>query len=248
MRPISYIDYDKLSDDVLYLGNKLTLRMNVSLSRKQEPDNRYFFHKEYSYGSLYSKRKLISIKRSYDYYLSFDKSDLRNIVIIRPQDMIVLQRALERAVLWFEDKEHNAFYVKNKKLIVKKQKPIVVEGLAMDGYIEFQPIVLLTENDNKQSPGIRLTLGREDCFSDITVDKFYGLVYTISTFRLYEAAQNLLNYLGRPEFGTNLYEMEDNTPPVTEDEEKMTGAKNNRMIPTTRPRSFFDKINDMVED
>ena len=248
MRPISYIDYDKLSDDVLYLGNKLVLRMNVSLSRKQEPDNRYFFHKEYSYDSPYSKRKLISVKRSYDYYLSFDKTDLRNIIIIRPQDMIVLQRALERAVLWFENKEQNAFYVKNKKLIVKKQKPIVVNGLAMDSYLEFQPIIILNENDNKQTPGVRLTLGREDSFADITVDRFYGLVYTIQSFRLYEAAQNLLNYMGRPEFGTNLYEIEDDAPPTQEEEEKITGAKDNRTIPTLRPKSFFEKINEMSEE
>ena len=34
MRPIDYIDYDKISDDVLYLGSRLYLRMNVSLSDK----------------------------------------------------------------------------------------------------------------------------------------------------------------------------------------------------------------------
>ena len=247
MRPIHFIDYDKLSDDVLYLGSKLYLRMNVSLSRKQEPDMRYYYHKEFSYDSPYSKNKLFSIKRSFDYYLSFDKADLRNVIIIRPQDMIVLQRGLDRVVLWFEDKDHNAFYVKSKKLIVKKQTPVVIDGLASNGYIEFQPIVLLNENDNKQTPGVRLTMGREDCFADITVDKLYGLVYTIKTFRLYEAAQNLLNYLGRPEFGTNLVEI-DNGEVVPKNEDTMTGAKDNRVIPSKRPKSFFDKMNDMMEE
>ena len=246
MRPIHFIDYDKLSDDVLYLGSKLFLRMNVSLSRKKEPDMRYHYHKEYSYDSPFSKDKLYSIKRSFDYYLSFDKADLRNVIIIRAQDMIVLQRGLDRVVLWFEDKDHNAFYVKNKKLIVKKQKPVIIDGLAMDGYLEFQPIVILSENDNKQTPGVRLTMGKEDCFADITVDKLYGLVYTIREFRLYEAAQNLLNYMGRPDFGTNLYEIESNIVPEAED--KIEGAKENRSIPSKKPKSFFDKIDEMVED
>lgn len=247
MRPIQFIDYDKLSDDVLYLGSKLYLRMNVSLSNKQDPDMRHHFHREYSYDSKYSKTRLMSMKRSFDYYLSFDKTDLRNIVIIRPQDMIVLQRALTRVVLWFEDKEKNAFYVRSKKLIVKKQQPILVEGLAMNGYIEFQPIVILSENDNKQqTPGLRLTLGKEDCFADITIDKFYGLLYTINTIHMYEAAQNLLNYLGRPDFGTNLTEMD--FVDVNKKEDTITGAKENRSIPNQKPKSFFDKVNKMMEE
>ena len=136
MRPIQFIDYDKLSDDVLYLGSKLYLRMNVSLSTKNEQDiSRYHYHKEYSYPSKYSNNNLVSIKRSFTYYLSFDKADIRNIVMIRAQDMIVLNRALERVVLWFEDKEHNAFYVRSKKLIVKKKQPVLVEGLAMNSYL-----------------------------------------------------------------------------------------------------------------
>ena len=39
MRPIEYIDYDKLSDDVFYLGSKLYLRMNVSLLDKAESNH-----------------------------------------------------------------------------------------------------------------------------------------------------------------------------------------------------------------
>lgn len=78
MRPINYIDYDKLSDDVLYLGSNLFLRMNVSLSNKGDQDQRYHFHKEYRYDSKYtSSGKLLSIKRSFSYYLSLDKTDTK---------------------------------------------------------------------------------------------------------------------------------------------------------------------------
>lgn len=248
MRPIQFIDYDKLSDDVLYLGSKLYLRMNVSLSTKNEQDiSRYHYHKEYSYPSKYSNNNLVSIKRSFTYYLSFDKADIRNIVMIRAQDMIVLNRALERVVLWFEDKEHNAFYVRSKKLIVKKQQPVLVEGLAMNSYLEFQPIVILSEQDNRQTPGVRLTLGNPEYFADITVDKLYGLVYTLSTFRMFEAAQNLVNYLGRPGFGFNLMEMESFDANKPESDE-LTGAKQNRSISNKKSKSFFDKVNELMEE
>ena len=39
-RPIQYINYDKLSDDVLYLGSKTYLRIVVQLSSKKDPDKR----------------------------------------------------------------------------------------------------------------------------------------------------------------------------------------------------------------
>ena len=243
MRPFQFLDYDKLSDEVLYLGSKLYLRMNVSLSQKQDPDIRYHYHKEYSFESAYSDGRLISIKRSYDYYLSFDKTDQRAFVIIRPQDMIILQRSLSKVVQWFEDKEHNAFYIRHKNLIVKKQQPIIINGLSLNSYLKFEPIVILAENDNKQTPGVRITLGNEAVYADVTIDKLYGLVYTIQNFNMYGAAQNLLNYLGRPDFGTNLIEITNDIHDSDDGEAVTGGFKNDGKIVIKNKGTFFDKIN-----
>ena len=64
--------------------------------------------------------------------------------------MLQLRQSIRR-----KDKEKNAFYVRSKKLIVKKQQPILVEGLAMNGYIEFQPIVILSANITASSVKLR---------------------------------------------------------------------------------------------
>lgn len=248
MRPIEYKDYDKISSDVLYLGSKLVLRINVSLSHKQEPDMRYHFHKEYGYDSPYSKNKLITMRLSYTYYLTLDKIDMRFGIMIRPQDMILLQRQLNKVILWFEDKSHNAFFVKDKKLIIKKQEPIILEGLANNKYLKFEPILLTSDQDNRQSPGVRITLGDEEVFADISVDQLYALVYTLKDFRMFECAQSLVNYLGRPEFGTSFREMENNLDPIPQRESSMEGAKLGRTIKTQQQQiSFFDRINQMED-
>lgn len=249
MRPIEYIDYDKLSDDVLYLGSKLYLRMNVSLSSKSEPDQRYHFHKEFAYSSVYApNNRFISIKRSFSYYLSLDRIDIPlGGIMIRSQDMIVLKSKLEEVSEWFSS---NIFAIKGKNLIVKyKKKPIIVEGLANQKYLQFDPVVIVWENTGEQTPGVRITLGDPSIFADISVDKFFGLLYTISTFNMYQSAQLLLNYLGRPRYGFNLFESENNNFLSDQDkDDKLMNAKDNRQVKGNRPKSFFDKLDDIAEE
>ena len=249
MRPIEYIDYDKLSDDVFYLGSKLYLRMNVSLSDKAEPNQRYHFHREFAYSSAYAPNgRFISIKRSFSYYLSLDRADVPlGGIMIRPQDMIVLKAKLEEVSKWFSD---NIFAIKGKTLIVKnKKKPIIVDGLANQKYLQFDPVVIVWENTGEQTPGVRITLGDPSIFADISVDKFFGLLYTISTFNMYQSAQLLLNYLGRPRYGFNLFESENNNFLSDQDkDDKLMNAKDNRQIKGNRPKSFFDKLDDIAEE
>lgn len=245
VRPIQYEEYDKLSDDVLYLGSNLCLRMNVSLSFKNQ-DQRHHFHKEYKYDSNHGD--LRSIKRSFSYYLTLEKTDLRNInggIMIRPQDMIILRSKLDEVSLWFKS---DTFGLKDKKeLIVKKTKQsIMVNGLANQKYLQFDPIVLVYENTGEQTPGVRITLGDSSIFADISVDKFFALQYTISEFNMYLSAQLLVNYLGRPEYGTNLYTIQDDAS-LAQPQDKMVGAKLNREIPK-KNKSFFDNMNDLMNN
>lgn len=243
MRPINYIDYDKLSDDVLYLGSNLFLRMNVSLSNKGDQDQRYHFHREYRYDSKYtSNGKLLSIKRSFTYYLSLDKTDTKMNIMIRPQDMILFKKILDKVSNWFSD---NTFTIKGREVAIRNRKePIVLPGLAQHRYIQFDPVVVVWENTGDQTPGVRITLGDPSIYADISVDKLFGLIYTIDTFNMYGSAQSLVNYLGRPNFGMNLYEIEENVY-LKEQEGKIENAKQNRTIPSQK-KSFFDSMDLMA--
>ena len=41
-------------------------------------------------------------------------------------------------------------------------------------------------------------------FIDITIDNFYGMKYLFETIDMFTLASNMVSYLGRPEFGTNM--------------------------------------------
>lgn len=248
MRPLHYIDYDKLSDDVLNLGSRLYLRMNVSLSSKVDKDHsRRHFHREYRYSSRYSDEKLIAVKRSFTYFLSLDKIDeMRESIMIRPTDMMLFRDRLISVSKWFTD---DTFVVKDRKIVkTKHPKPITLEGLAAGKYLQFEPVVITWENDGTQSHGVRITLSNPSVFADITANSFYGLYYTISNFNMYQAAQNLVNYMGRPDYGLHLFEIEDEDDRIVpKHEDGITGGKTNRTLPKDK-KSFFDKMNDLIDE
>ena len=245
MRPIEYIDYDKLSDDILYLGSKLYLRMNVSLSSKDQDNNeRHHFHKEYSYGSKYSKTGLLSIKRSFAYYLSLELIDkTKAIVIIRSQDMILLKEKLADVSVWFND---DTFGTRGTKLFVRrKREPVILSGLANESYLQFNPVAIVNESTGNQTPGVRITLSNESAFADVDVDHFFSLLYTIDNFNMYLSAQVLINYLGKPNFGMNLVEIEDLVEARREQKsDTLEGGIDNRSIPK-KNKSFFEKMNEI---
>ena len=83
--------------------------------------------------------------------------------------------------------------------------------MANQKYLQFDPVVIVWENTGEQTPGVRITLGDPSIFADISADKFFALLYTISSFNMYMSAQLLLNYIGRPNYGFNMMEIERNT-------------------------------------
>ena len=203
---IEYIDYDKISDDLCWLGNKCIVRMVVKLSNKGKDGNRYHFHKEFKYQSTYNdRRELITIRRSFEYYISIDNLESKDSVLITVRDILLLRAQLSQVFNWFYDK---TFAIKNKKMIIlEKKKPIIVDGLLGGKYLTFEPIVYIDFED-KQSKGIRITLGNQDVFTDVPVNVFAGFMYIINSIDMFTAAQNMINYISHPEFGTNLYTFE----------------------------------------
>ena len=127
------------------------------------------------------------------------------------------------------------------------EKPIIVEGLASQKYLQFDPVAVVWENTGEQTPGVRITLGDPSIFADISVDKLFALIYTLSNFNMYQSAQLLLNYLGRPQPGFNLLEMEENTF-LKNGEDNLTNAKDNRQIKGNKNLSYFDKLDNMMKE
>jgi hypothetical protein len=206
MVPISFIDYDKISDDLYHLGNNVLLRFNVQLAKKGEDGKRYHFHKEYAYNSRYLDRNtnLMSIKRSFDYHMSIEKvyGDNRESIMIRVQDIMNLQMKVNDAVKWFMGNGTFA-YKKDKLILLGNPEAILITGFPAGKWIKIEPIII--NFDGNYTCGARMYISSDSIFVDMDTDKFMGFVYLINKINMYESAQLLLNYLQRPEFGTNVY-------------------------------------------
>jgi hypothetical protein len=177
--------------------------MVVKLATKNKEGNRYHFHREFKYNTTYNdKREAITIRRSFEYYISIDSLEYKDSIMITVRDILLLRASLAEVYKWFYDK---TFAMKNKKMVIlEKKKPVVVDGLMGGKYLIFEPIVY-TDWEEKQSKGIRITLGSPDVYTDIPVNIFAGFMYLMNSIDMYMAAQNLINYLGHPKFGTSLF-------------------------------------------
>ena len=75
IQPMEFLKYDKVSDDVYVLGNNAILKFNVSLSKTTSEGKRYHFYKEFEYKARAREYDtLVTVKRSFDYYLSIENS------------------------------------------------------------------------------------------------------------------------------------------------------------------------------
>ena len=112
MNGIEYLDYDKISDDLCWLGNKCIVRMVVKLANKNKDGFRNHFHREFKYQASYlDKREVITMRRSFDYYISIDHLETKQNVLITVRDILLLRMQVSEVFKWFYD---NTFALKKK--------------------------------------------------------------------------------------------------------------------------------------
>lgn len=207
---IRFDQYEKISDDVYQIAFNVILKFNVNLSRTSDAFGRQFYHKEFEYDSKNSNFPLISIKRNFDYYLSIenvrvnDTTNIKEFIRIGVEEIMLLKQMLNQAAQWFTSTEYKDLYVvhNNQLIMTSKIEPLIIEHLPMDKYISIEPWVCTIVEE--QVPGVRMYISDRNNYADIPINRFMGLVYTINTMNMYQSAQLMLSYIGRPEFGFNM--------------------------------------------
>lgn len=251
------IDYDKISDDLAILGPNVVMRFNVTMSKALADGTRSHYHKEYEYktNKYTDVDTLLTIRRSFDYYLTIEnfrnnEFGVKEFIMIRIQDILYVREQVNEATKWFRDAKYSNLFARkdNKVVIVDRVEPIYISGLVNDKYMILEPTVINYGND-VSSPGIRLYLASKSNYVDMTIDKFMGIVYILQSINMYQSAQILLNYLQRPDFGTNVYAYGNSNAKLSEndeDKEQVEIKSNNRQIGNNvRKKSFFDKMDDL---
>lgn len=252
--PMEFMKYDKISDDVYLLGNNTVLRFNVSLSKITSEGKRYHFYKEFEYGSRATGYpSLITVKRSFDYYLSIENvqknkvTDDKAFIRIGPYDYYKLMSQLEQVHAWFTDKKFkNLFATTRGKLVLTNPVPeSALRGYPQNKFLRFIPTVIdKAEGETFMKPGVELDLSSYDNYVVMSVDRFMGFYYTMSTFNMYQAAQNLVGYFGFPS-GVNRIDMGSGSTSsrvlyVDELNTMSTEGKNDRVIDSKKNISSLE--------
>lgn len=208
---IIYNDYEKISDICMWLSNDYVLKFTVELNKHNDKYGKSNFYKEIGYTIDEDYR--VNINRDFVYYLSIEsikKTLDGNKLNIRIglNDIYFLKYKLEQAILWFTDKYFENLFARdnnNKIVMTMKPNPIKID-LSFGNYIEIEPSIFTFDNTLEQLTGVRIYLSSDSNSLFMNINTLFGFKYFIDTFNMYQSAQNMLNFLGRPEYGTNYFE------------------------------------------
>ena len=237
---VSYINYEKISDQMMFLGNNVNLKFNIKLAKKGTDNRRYHFHKEYAYSSNYiNADSVITIKRDFEYFLSIESlKDKEFFCMITVNDILLLRSILRNVSHWL-DGTIKTFAIKNNKLIVLGKHEPITMPLCTGKTLSFEPTVIVNIND-VQSQGIKM--GIDNIYTNIAANTFMGFIYLINSINMFEAAQIMLNYISGDNFiGRNTVDF--TTP---EYQVETISAKDGRFPPKDNKGGFFtNKLDDM---
>lgn len=208
---IIYNDYEKISDICMWLSNDYVLKFTVELNKHNDKYGKSNFYKEIGYTIDEDYR--VNINRDFVYYLSIEsikKTLDGNKLNIRIglNDIYFLKYKLEQAISWFTDKYFENLFARdnnNKIVMTMKPNPIKID-LSFGNYIEIEPSIFTFDNTLEQLTGVRIYLSSDSNSLFMNINTLFGFKYFIDTFNMYQSAQNMLNFLGRPEYGTNYFE------------------------------------------
>lgn len=207
---IIHNDYEKISDNCMWLSNDYILKFTVELNKHNDKYGKINYYKEIGYSINGEYR--ININREFIYYLSIE-SVKRNIdgyklnIRIGLNDIYFLKYKLEEVISWFTNKQYENLFAKdnNGKIVMTMKPNSIIVNLSYNNYIEFEPSIFVFENSD-QSTGVKVYLGSDTNSFFMNINTLFGFKYFIDTFNMYQSAQNMLNFLGKPEYGTNYFE------------------------------------------
>lgn len=207
-------NYSKISAVALWLGTNASLKMNVGLFHNNKDMQKQNYHSEFSFYDKNINAMMNSMRLQYDYYLSienFSRTEYyeKEFIKIGIMEMPIFINALARASLWFLSQEFDGLFYQTKSGLKLKNiyDPVIIMDLPMDKVIRFEPRVVLGY-ENTEFQGVRMYINNDLNYTDMILKKFMGFKYFMETANLFMMGQSLVNYLSRPNFGTNSKSMQ----------------------------------------
>lgn len=241
-----YMDYEKISDTLLYFSQDIAFKFSVLLARRRLDGSRSFFSREVRYQPPQYNSPVVSIKREMQFYFSIDdKRDFTMGVQLRPNDVMMLGMVLANGVNpWIIGKSR--IFGENpdtKQLMIKGKWKEITFVLSDSKYMKFYPIVMMYE-DGKTIEGIRIVLNSPSNYVDIEANRYFSFFHLLTTTDMYACAIGLVNYIKRENMGANCYDMISGTvmsSPDNENTEEWDAYKRKENKKEHGP-NFFDKL------
>ena len=236
MEPIIFTQYEKISDDLYFLGKYVVLRFNVGLAYYKD-GKRNFFHREYEYEK--ERENVVSIKRTYDYYLSLENINpaRKEFIMITPKEFPRFREAIHTAADWFRDKKYSKLFVSSKgKLVVTSPIPVCeINSFPQGKYIKIEPVVITVGAANADNiPGVCITLSDPNNYIYLNVDTLIGLEYTVDCVNMIQMAQSMLASLPSEPINRTSIGITTTRTSFEEQRAKIIDQKNNIDNPTNK--------------
>ena len=210
---VTWKQYSKVSDEV-FSSNNISVKMNVNLYRDiplvtdSSKKRRKMFHTEFSYKDKEGS-DVYSIHRSFDFYLSIENTTrlettgYKEFIRIGLTEIDNFRLEFANVFRWIHDPDLFVTDSNGKLYLNKNEKPIFIGGLPpKNKFIAIEPAVGDSDSGFK---AMKIVLNSQSNVVMMPLSKFMGFYHVLMNINLYNAAQNIVNYFGRPSFGSNLY-------------------------------------------
>lgn len=200
-------NYNKIDSLICYVGGKAVLKMNVILSdTKAERYRDLSYHMETDFYSDKADRRLVNIKLNYRYFLTLETigkyNAEREYIVINDSDMFQFREALRG--LYTEITASDLYAEREGKLTMVRDSPSFGVRLPFKKKVVFHASTI-TDSEDFNHPGALMYVNSKDLVISLSVRDIEGLLYHFETINLFQMAQELVNYFGRPEDGTNRF-------------------------------------------
>lgn len=221
--------YDKITDDIMYVGDNGIIRMNVKLNKKSSNGIKTPVHTEYLYLDR-NQDPLITIRRSFQYYLSLEtlsNTYAKESIMITATDFPFIKSMFASAAKWFTEPEFAKLFTKkgNKIVLAMHPEPLAYTVKAMSKYITMEPQARISV-DGSTDRTVVICMNSRDIISYIKPEDLIGVSSFLSTFNMFQSAQGMVNYIGKPDPGHNLINLTNNREYADNPKAKQPRRKN----------------------
>ena len=204
MNELSFLDYDKLTDNIIYLTEGVTLKFVVSFSSKNKDGTRKPLHSEFRYTSKYQgTRYSYSMLRSMKYYFIIDlKNDFANSIVIKQGEQEILNMIYNNEILpwFFGNDDQKAYKLTDDEKLVLKDNDKKCKVSMERGKMIIKPTVV--DND------IYVNIDINGIVSfDMQLVSFLGFMGTLVHTDMYNAACSIVNYARTGPYGINMVDI-----------------------------------------